>query len=545
MAAAYPLPSLAGLGWVAPGLILMSGVGVAGASVFRLGFAAGCARNLAMLYWLLLIPFPAGAVVGWLALSLYLALYPAIWMWICWRLFPGLGVRVRGPEDIGVVGQAGDTTMLQRQVWAVSCAAIWVALEMIVARFLSGFPWNLLGVSQYEVLAIVQIASITGVYGISFLMVWFSVALAAGAMLIARRPVQLRLCWGDLMAPLIAVAGVAGYGTYQLKTLPKAERAIRVGLVQPSIPQTLIWDPAENTNRFHQLLALSERALAEKPDLLIWPEAAVPNLLRYEPDAYAAITNLLQPHDVWMILGADDAVPRAAVHSGKGTDRTEDDAALPEFDFYNSSFLLSPDGELSAVYRKRRLVIFGEYIPLVRWFPFLKNVLPSGEGFQAGDRPIPFRIPSLNATTSVLICFEDVFPHLAREYVAEDTDFLLNLTNNGWFGESAAQWQHAANAVFRAVENGLPLVRCANNGLTCWVDPFGGMHEVYFDGTQDIYQAGFKMAEIPLWGGPVRETVYRRHGDWFGWGCVVMAGVLAGGAVWPARKRREQEPVIS
>ena len=123
-----------------------------------------------------------------------------------------------------------------------------------------------------------------------------------------------------------------------------------------------------------------------------------------------------------------------------------------------------------ARYIKRKLVIFGEYVPLADWLPFLKYLTPIQGGFTPGRRPVSFPLPGLRAKTSVLICFEDIFPHLVREHVDDDTDFLVNLTNNGWFGESAAQWQHAANAVFRAVENGLPLVRCANNGLTCWVD---------------------------------------------------------------------------
>ena len=127
----------------------------------------------------------------------------------------------------------------------------------------------------------------------------------------------------------------------------------------------------------------------------------------------------------------------------------------------------------------------------------------------------------------MLICFEDVFPSVARASADDDLDVLLNLTNNGWFSASSAQWQHAANAVFRAVENGLPLVRCANNGLTCWVDACGRMHEVFFPHTQDIYGVGFKTARIPLLAEGVkrRPTFYHRHGNWFGWGCVFFCGM--------------------
>ena len=152
-------------------------------------------------------------------------------------------------------------------------------------------------------------------------------------------------------------------------------------------------------------------------------------------------------------------------------------------------------------------------------------------------------MPELGIKTSVLICFEDVFPHLARLHAQEDADFLLNLTNNGWFGESAAQWQHASSAAFRAVENRLPLVRASNNGLSCWVDSYGAMHNVYFPGSTDIYQAGFKIADVPIV--PRKgSTFYNRHGDWFGWGCVGASGLLVGAVTWTRRHVRSETILI-
>jgi apolipoprotein N-acyltransferase len=167
----------------------------------------------------------------------------------------------------------------------------------------------------------------------------------------------------------------------------------------------------------------------------------------------------------------------------------------------------------------------------------MKYLTPVGGSFAAGKKPRPFTIPELQAKVSVLICFEDIFPHYSREYVEADTDFLLNLTNNGWFGESAAQWQHAANAVFRAVENRIPLVRCANNGLTCWVDSRGGLHDVLFSSGKDVYGAGFKAVEVPLRGQSKALTFYTRNGDWFGWGCVGSTALTLGWAAWLGRLR--------
>jgi apolipoprotein N-acyltransferase len=137
----------------------------------------------------------------------------------------------------------------------------------------------------------------------------------------------------------------------------------------------------------------------------------------------------------------------------------------------------------------------------------------------------------------VLICFEDTFAQLAREYVDDDTDFLVNLTNNGWFGDSAAQWQHAASAAFRAVENGLPLLRCCNNGLTCWIDSRGRVREIFRDEHGSEYGRGFVTWEIPvLAAGTARpRTFYNEHGDWFGWSCVAVIGLMVAGRLKPAR----------
>ena len=359
-----------------------------------------------------------------------------------------------------------------------------------------------------------------GVYGVSFLVVWFSVTLLSAGILVLCRPEKTRSWLGEIALPLLAAVGVAWWGMRQMAPQPAA-RTLRVALVQPSIPQTVIWDPAGVSGRFAQLLELSEAALTNKPDLLVWPEAAMPSLLRWDTNLYNGATlmdsvaRLARKSGAWIVLGADDAEP------------TRDGEAK----FFNASFLINPAGEIAASYRKRKLVMFGEFVPLARWLPFLRDFSGVGGDFTPGERPESFPMRSLGTKTSTLICFEDTFPHVAREHVEPDTDFLLNLTNDGWFGRGAAQWQHAANAVFRAVENGRPLVRCANNGLTCWIDGRGRMHEVFFPGDPDVYRAGCKLAEVPLLDGRAGPaTVYWRHGDWFGWSCVGFAVLMTGRA---------------
>jgi apolipoprotein N-acyltransferase len=511
-AASFPKIGIAGVGWLAPGLILATALEAGGGGAFRLGFVAGLVHYLASLYWLLLIPVKFAPILAWLALSAYCALYPATWAWLCWKFYPKGAIRAAPPPQGTLPAMAEEfmrTRASQRLVWAITCAAAWVAGEIMLGRFLTGFPWNFLGVSQYQMLPIIQIASITGVYGVSFLMTWTSVSFLCAAMA-TLRPAVRRTAWSvELSLPGLAVVTTLAFGMRTLfQPLPNGP-TVKLALIQPSIPQTMIWDPADSRQRFQQLVALSEQALAKKPDVLIWPEAAVPSLFRWDTNIYQPVIDLVRRHKVWLIMGADDAEA-----ASDGSARVS---------YFNSSFLLSPTGEIVANYRKRRLVIFGEYVPLQRWLPFLKFFTPIEGGFTPGTKPIPFVLPELRVKTSVLICFEDIFPHLVREHVDPDTDFLVNLTNNGWFGEGAAQWQHAAGAVFRAVENGLPLVRCSNNGLTCWVDPRGRLNEVYFPGSTNIYQAGFKIIDVPILAGQTRAaTVYGRWGDWFGWGCVLL-----------------------
>ncbi len=549
LAAAFPKIGVAGLAWVAPGLILATAMGTAGRQAFRLGYVAGFMHYLVSLSWLLHIPvFKLAPIAGWLALSGFLALYPAAWVWLCWRVFPARleggdgGVNVvgkgngDGPEARRETGWAGvldrflTVDWTRRLIWALTCAAFWVAWEMMQARFLSGFPWNLLGSSQFRMTPMLQIAAFTGIYGVSFLAVWFSVSLLMAAAVVLRRSQTPRRWMAEVLVPILVLVAVAAHG-YQAVLAGagvKSGRTVRLALVQPSIPQRWIWNREDSSNRFNQLLQLSQSAMSQRPDMVVWPEAAVPGFVRWDTNTHDAVVRFVQTNRVWLVLGADDASPRAPFSE--------------EYDVFNASFLVSPAGEFVNRYAKQRLVMFGEFLPFVRWLPFLERWTGMGS-FTPGNGPVPFVIPSGTSCpplkTSVLICFEDVFPHGAREFVDEDTDFLLNLTNNGWFGESAAQWQHAAAAVFRAVENGLPLVRCANNGLTCWVDSVGRMHEVFFSGTNDVYTRGVKLAEVPVLDGAKRvPTFYARHGDVFGWACVAVAGFGVWRAWWGARRQK-------
>jgi apolipoprotein N-acyltransferase len=517
LALSFPKASVAGLAWIAPGMLLLTGGGLDRKTALKVGFVGGLAYYLASLYWLLRIPVIFLPIVGWIALSAYLALFTALWVWLCWRLAPG------APAELL------KCSWRARMAWALQCAALWVSSEIIIGRFLSGFPWDFLGVSQYRMIPLIQIAEFTGVYGVSFLVIWFSVSLMLTGLALVHNPAR-RHVWGrDIALPAMMLLVIATAGFQKTRNVERPEDTVQIALIQPSIPQTLIWDEAENATRFKELLRLSEEALTNKPDVLVWPEASVPNMLRHDKDTADAVRDLAMRHHVWILLGSDDAELRPGSVTQK------------DVDYFNSAFAVSPEGELAGMYRKRRLVIFGEYVPFVKWLPFLKVLSPAGEsGFTPGEKPVPFLLRSLGVTTSVLICFEDTFPHIAREYVTRTTDFLVNLTNNGWFGEGAAQWQHAATSVFRAVENRIPLVRCANNGLTCWVDSLGMMHDIYFRGSKNIYKAGSKIVSVPVLsrGEQRRLTFYTKYGDVFGWSCCALSAARMGILFFLHRRKR-------
>ena len=542
LVASFPNFNIAGLAWIAPGLMLAAALGSKGKQCFRLGFAGGFAFWLASLYWLLLIPVTGFPILGWVALAAYNAVFQGIWVWLGWKCFPSSDGRCRREEALTnpkpetrnaeKLGQSlltsaptmQETSRLARLRWSLLCASLWVALEMIRCRFLSGFPWNLLGSSQFQMTPLLQISSVTGVYGVSFLIVWTSVSLfCAAVMLCSRRrkeadsltqiaPLRPPSHVGgyEVFLPLLAVAVVFATGYHRITHATETTRSIRLTSIQPSIPQTMIWDTKSNDQRFAELLALTEHALSNQTDALLWPEAAIPEL---NDASFLALTNLAAQHKIWFIFGADDIVLRPGA--------TNDNDVL----FYNGAWMLSPRGLIADNYHKRRLVIFGEYIPLLDWLPFIKWFTPITGSFAAGTNATQFPLRDLGVKAAPLICFEDCFPHGGREHVTDDTDLLINLTNDGWFGEGAEQWQHLANAVFRAIENGIPLVRSCNNGLTCWVDPQGRIRDPFRDEHGTIYGPGFATFTVPLAATPHQATFYTCHGDVFGWACVALSAM--------------------
>ena len=519
LAVAFPKWSLAGFAWIAPALLMFAAKNKSGADAFRIGYVSGFAFWLASLYWLLLIPYAFFPMLGWLLLAGYLAFFTAAWTWHVSRF----------------TFQVSNWT--SRLLWTLTAAAAWVALEMLRARLLGGFPWSFLGVSQYQLVPLIQIATVTGVYGVSFLVVWFSLALFCAVQMILQSPTKRHGWQAEIILPLIVVVACFTGGLFRMNhSVPATERPLRVTMIQPSIPQTVIWDGRENEKSFHQFLAQNEATLTNETDVLIWPESAVPEM---SVENCRAISDLAQRHHVWLILNGEDLTTSSS-----------------ETNYFNAAFLVNPQGRLTTTYHKQKLVIFGEYVPLVRWLPFLQWFTPIVGGWTPGEKPVTFAIKRWDAATdgpanvilldaedgpqgrsshqpvktATLICFEDTFADVARAAAQDDLDFLINLTNDGWFGDSSAQWQHMANSVFRAVENGLPLLRCSNNGVTCVINGYGRVEQIFRAAGGSEYGNGAITVKMPLLNSLEKSTptFYNRHGDWFGWGCMGLTALMLG-----------------
>lgn len=490
---AFPKWNVPGFAWVAPGMILFIGVGGDTKRAFLSGLIFGMAFAVGTIYWLQYMPVTGLPILAWWSLATYLAVYHALWVWFCRRTLPGtLEDMLKAP-------------WAQRTSWIMAMAGMWVLSEWTVGWMLTGFPWLSIGVTQHRLIPLIQFASVAGLPGLSFVIVWFSLSLMFSLYALAMQPRQRFLAWREIFLPLLVVSVLFASGSVRVKRFDDGEtRKVTVGLVQPSFPQTLLWDPKTAEDRLDRMIELSHEALASRPDLLMWPEGGMPGLILHHEEIADAVFGLVVEHETPLICGGDDARMRPTA-----TDHGERE----DWAYFNSAMLVEPGG-VRGVYDKRRLVAFGEYAPLADWLPFMKKLTPIGEGFTPGDKPVQMTMAKLDLTVSPLICFEDAFAWLARDAVKADTDLLVNVTNDGWFSESAEQWQHLANALFRAVETGRPLIRCANNGITCWVDPMGRVYGSGYPDGRSAYAAGIKEFEVAIPKQPV-TTYYWRRGNWF------------------------------
>lgn len=478
--------------WAAFALLFFAFRQASPAAGFWLGFFGGLVHFLTLLYWLVptmriygYLPLPA-SVAALLLLCIYLSLYPALF---------GLLICRSGSRPALLI---------------LLAPTLWVGLEYLRAVLFTGFPWGLVGYSQFERLHLIQVADLVGVYGVSALVLFFNAGLFLPLLHARKRRWQgVSVSRGAALAGVLAVSAALGgavlYGEERLKAVDHAlsdAGAMEIAVIQGNIDQMQKWDKAFRSRTMEKYLDLTDKARREhSPDLIIWPETAAPFYFNYEADYRQMILDGVAAMETPLLIGAP------SIH-------TDDDPPV----FYNSAYLISGEAEVAGRYDKVHLVPFGEYVPFSRWLFFLDSLVAQVGNFAAGRAGDVLSLQERRI--GVLICYESIFPGLSAEMTANGADILVNMTNDAWFGRTGAPRQHFSMAVFRAIENRRSLVRAANTGISGFIDPAGRVREA---------SSLFKTTAIS---GPVHlvkapQTFYTRWRDGFALACLVATAGLS------------------
>lgn len=411
----------------------------------RWGFLTGLFMNIGTLYWINWVTIP-GAIAAILYLPIYFIIYSLVHTFLL--------------------------TQLGEKYLYVCLPFLWTGVEYLRSLGVLGFPWNSLAYSQSYYLSLIQYISYTSVYGVSLWVVTINVFI----LLIFKNVSNFKkiLVYFLILVILFIIPWI--YGALVIPDEDESpEENIHVALIQGNIDPYIKWDDEfleENLKIYEEL---TREAAIFHPQLIIWPETAVPDYLRLSTLYLSALRRIIYELKVPLITGAPDFE-----YLSNGT-----------YLAFNGAFLLTPEEETLPVYRKIHLVPFGERVPFTETFPFLKDFLENlemGEGnFSPGEKPVSFTVPiKLPDTLSrfnqskrvqilapVVICFESLFPELVRKFIQQGADILVIITNDAWFKKSAAPYHHAQAAIFRAIENRISIARCANTGVSMFVDPYG------------------------------------------------------------------------
>jgi apolipoprotein N-acyltransferase len=379
----------------------------------------------------------------------------------------------------------------------VAAPFLWVAVELARTR-VTGYPWNLLGIAQVDNVALCRIAATTGVYGISFEIALVNVALAA-AFLVPREK------RGALLAAALAAAAVLQAG--RLVDAPPAKADHAALLVQQNIPVSVDWTPAYVQQTLNELADLTRTSVAKsvagsagvKIDLVVWPESPAPFLtndarFREAGSAMARDTN------AWTVVGAIGTSPNTAAGAQAGP-------------LFNSAALISPRGEWAARYDKTHLVPFGEYLPFPSIFSFAGGLTKEVGEFQHGASRQP--LDAGDQRLGLFICYESIFPDEVRQFADRGASVFVNISNDGWYGDSGAYAQHLNQTRMRAIENNRWLLSATDTGVTASIDPWGRVVAQIPRKERTVLVAPYGLTSV--------TTFYARHGDWFAFGCAIIS----------------------
>jgi apolipoprotein N-acyltransferase len=441
---------------------------------FALGFLTGFTAFLGILYWVIVAVHTYGNVPLLLSVPILLLLVAYLAVYIGAFAFLTRFIQKH----------SGLQTLL-------FLPALWVSLEYLRSFLLTGFPWANLGHSQYLNLPFIQIADMTGVYGLSFVVLLVNVTLY----LVLRQWHKKTVPSREIAFVSILLLGVLIYGYGKMKAvdlqIPR-QPPLRVGLVQGNIDQSVKWDKSFQLETLRIYDRLSFKVAEERPDLIIWPETATPFFFQNAAEEYhSLVLDVPEKTKTFLLFGS----PSFKIENGRAN-------------HYNSAYLLSPAGEVVGKYDKIHLVPFGEYVPLGE----ILKLGSLGEGignFRSGKEILNLSIPQ--GKFGVLICFEIIFPDLCRRFVKEGANFLVTITNDAWFGRTSAPYQHFSMAVFRAVENRVFVARAANTGISGLVDPSGKILKQGKIFTEEAITGTIRLFQS--------RTFYTLYGDVFAWLC--------------------------
>jgi apolipoprotein N-acyltransferase len=426
--------------------------------------------------------------VGLFLLGPVIGLLIGLWYLAVWWAIPRL---------------AGHPAMI-RLIALLGLASLWVMLEWLRSVLFGGFPWLPLAASQWQRPLVLQSASYAGAWAVSYILILFNLAGAAYAhRIFYEGATGLRKRSPEFMLALMVLVFTSFPFLAEMMG-PARHKLARIALVQPYIPQNEKWDSARGAEVIRTIEQVTVEANdTGAPDFIMWPEAVVPYPLHRDPNVAPWLESIAKRTGKPLLLGT--------------VFTTGTNAADPLW--YNGAFVVDPlHGVSPQGYAKRKLVPFGEFIPLRPVLGWLEKVVPIGGDFQRGTDATPLLVPvGVNRLpVGVLICYEDVFPGLARESVQAGAEVLAVLTNNAWFGEGGAAYQHAAHSVLRAVETRRPVIRCGNGGWSGWIDEFGNIRATLKDENGSVYFRGAESLNITRdmrWHD--RQSFYTQHGDWF------------------------------
>jgi apolipoprotein N-acyltransferase len=449
-----------------------------GKEAARWGMFAGTLANLPLFYWIAYTVAVPGNL-GW-ALGGAAAILLSAYVGIYFSLTAGVVARCRN-----AYGEWG----------LLAFPAIWVGAEYARSTLFTGFPWMLYGYAFSGNRYLLQAADLAGVEGIGFLLAAVNLLLYIAATRLAR---------GERGRALLAASGAVAvvsfcfsYGLYRFHEMRSdaGSPAITVGIAQGGIDQSIKWDPARQMETLEIYARLSREAKTLGAEVIVWPETAAPFFYGWEPELNPLVDNVAAENRVPILFGAPWFDPS---DGGK---------------YYNSVFHLDRNGVAQGRYDKRRLVPFGEYIPLRKILFFMKKLTVGEEDFSSGTGPSLFRVEGTQVGATV--CYEAVFPAIIRESVREGASWLVNVTNDAWFGDTVAPRQHLAMARMRTVEFRRPMVRAANSGISAIIDARGEI----------VARIGLsrRAAAVGRIHPREEETIYAKTDDIFAISCTIMA----------------------